>query len=548
MSPATGWRRLGAACRFYPRSQMSCPPGDGLDAGTNTDPASREAGTGTVPAPPNSDDRALLEVLVQAVEPDQRAADGDHRPGVISDDEPGRAGRRPQLPSRRWVGRDCRRCAAVETVNSCDVCWVTASRAASAVGPTPRAVSAVGAALRAGARTATSARGASGASACCARAVPAERQRTTPARAARRAKGERTVHVGSGCGSCALGRARAEWWRLVGARSTLRGRPRCELRAVPQYSREPCLWPSDFCAPPPQRCCSFPRPSPPSRRRRITAAEIDGHLRFLSSDLLEGRAPGTRGGRLTAEYIASQLRAYGVEPGVNGSYFQPVPIDVMTTQPASVRAAASGKATATLRQPEDVVLWGGSAAPQGSARGEARVRRLRVDRAGVSVERLQGRRREGQGAARARQRSSAPPLGADAVRRAGDDVLRSLDLQVRGGRAARCGGDAHRAPHRSGGLRLAGRRRLELDGASPALARPEAAASARRARLDHRQRRQRAAPAGGPGHGRAAQAGGVARVPAGADRHHDGPRRREHDHAGDLRERRRASCAVAIRG
>jgi Zn-dependent M28 family amino/carboxypeptidase len=105
-------------------------------------------------------------------------------------------------------------------------------------------------------------------------------------------------------------------------------------------------------------------------KSQITAAEIDAHLRFLSSDLLEGRAPGTRGGRLTAEYIASQLRASGVEPGVNGSYFQPVPIDVMTTQPASVRAAASGKATATLRQPDDVVLWGGSAVQQGAARGE----------------------------------------------------------------------------------------------------------------------------------------------------------------------------------
>ena len=105
-------------------------------------------------------------------------------------------------------------------------------------------------------------------------------------------------------------------------------------------------------------------------RSGITTAEIDGHLRFLSSDLLEGRAPGTRGGRLTAEYLAAQLRAFGVEPGVNGSYFQQVPIDVMTTQPGSARAAASGKATATLRQPENVVIWGGSAAPQGTARGE----------------------------------------------------------------------------------------------------------------------------------------------------------------------------------
>jgi Zn-dependent M28 family amino/carboxypeptidase len=102
----------------------------------------------------------------------------------------------------------------------------------------------------------------------------------------------------------------------------------------------------------------------------ITAAEIDGHLRFLASDLLEGRAPGTRGGRIAAEYIASELRAYGVEPGVNGSYFQSVPIDVLTTQPGSARASVSGKATASLRQGEDVVLSAGSAVPQSTARGE----------------------------------------------------------------------------------------------------------------------------------------------------------------------------------
>jgi len=102
----------------------------------------------------------------------------------------------------------------------------------------------------------------------------------------------------------------------------------------------------------------------------ITSAEIDGYLRFLSSDLLEGRAPGTRGGKLAAEYIASQLRSFGVEPGVNGSYFQPVPIDVLTTQPSSVHASASGKATATLRPGPDVVLSAGSATPRSAAQGE----------------------------------------------------------------------------------------------------------------------------------------------------------------------------------
>ncbi|HJU90656.1 MAG TPA: M28 family peptidase [Gemmatimonadaceae bacterium] len=103
---------------------------------------------------------------------------------------------------------------------------------------------------------------------------------------------------------------------------------------------------------------------------RITAKEIDAHLRFLSSDLLEGRAPATRGGRLAAEYIAAQLRAYGVEPGVNGSYFQKVPIDIVGADSSSISVSASGKATAKLAYPTDVVVWAGSAVESSAARGE----------------------------------------------------------------------------------------------------------------------------------------------------------------------------------
>ncbi len=99
----------------------------------------------------------------------------------------------------------------------------------------------------------------------------------------------------------------------------------------------------------------------------ITAAEIDAHLRFLSSDLLEGRAPATRGGRLASEYIATELHSWGLEPGANGSYFQPVPIDVVRTVPGSLRVSAGGKASAPLRYPEDVVVWSGSAQPTSHA-------------------------------------------------------------------------------------------------------------------------------------------------------------------------------------
>ena len=118
----------------------------------------------------------------------------------------------------------------------------------------------------------------------------------------------------------------------------------------------------------------------------ITPAEIDGHLRFLASDLLEGRAPGTRGGELAATYIASELRAIGVAPaGDSGSYFQRVPIDivgadpasislhvgmVMPSQPGAVGSTVAPSSMPALRYPEDVVLWAGSATENSSANGE----------------------------------------------------------------------------------------------------------------------------------------------------------------------------------
>jgi Zn-dependent M28 family amino/carboxypeptidase len=60
---------------------------------------------------------------------------------------------------------------------------------------------------------------------------------------------------------------------------------------------------------------------------RITAPEISGHLRFLSSDLLEGRKPGTPGDQLAIEYLAAQLESFGYKPGGdNGTFLQTVPL------------------------------------------------------------------------------------------------------------------------------------------------------------------------------------------------------------------------------
>ncbi len=74
---------------------------------------------------------------------------------------------------------------------------------------------------------------------------------------------------------------------------------------------------------------------PPAARaaaESIDAEKIRAHVRFLALDLLEGRGPGTRGGELAAEYIATQFALSGVEPaGENGTYFQRVPLYAVHT-------------------------------------------------------------------------------------------------------------------------------------------------------------------------------------------------------------------------
>ncbi|MEO8025454.1 MAG: M28 family peptidase [Bryobacteraceae bacterium] len=55
---------------------------------------------------------------------------------------------------------------------------------------------------------------------------------------------------------------------------------------------------------------------------RISADSLKGNLSFLSSDLLEGRATPSRGLDIAAEFIASQFRRAGLEPGGNDGYFQ----------------------------------------------------------------------------------------------------------------------------------------------------------------------------------------------------------------------------------
>jgi Zn-dependent M28 family amino/carboxypeptidase len=115
-----------------------------------------------------------------------------------------------------------------------------------------------------------------------------------------------------------------------------------------------------------------PRSAPPFVSE-IEAARLRAHVEFLADDLLEGRAPGTRGGDLAARYIATQFALAGLEPaGENGTYFQPVEI-VETEVDPSFRLRARGKepgAEVQLAYPTEVVAYTDLEAERAEAAGE----------------------------------------------------------------------------------------------------------------------------------------------------------------------------------
>lgn len=89
-------------------------------------------------------------------------------------------------------------------------------------------------------------------------------------------------------------------------------------------------------------------------------AALRAHVRFLASDLLQGRAPGSSGGKLARAYLASQLEALGLLPaGDNGTYEQKVPmVEVATKAPTSWRFSGPGGALA-LENRRDFVVFSG---------------------------------------------------------------------------------------------------------------------------------------------------------------------------------------------
>lgn len=74
----------------------------------------------------------------------------------------------------------------------------------------------------------------------------------------------------------------------------------------------------------------------------FSEAKLRSTIRFLSDDGFEGRAPGSRGGELAAKFIAKELESAGIKPGHQGSFFQPVSLVAVKSNP-DTKLVVSGK-------------------------------------------------------------------------------------------------------------------------------------------------------------------------------------------------------------
>ena len=104
----------------------------------------------------------------------------------------------------------------------------------------------------------------------------------------------------------------------------------------------------------------------------ISPTRIRDDVKYLSSDAMEGRGVGQKGGDLATEYLARQFAQAGAKPaGDDGTYFQKVPLVGVETQPGSQISAAAGARRVDFRWLDDFVGVDERQRPSGTFEGDA---------------------------------------------------------------------------------------------------------------------------------------------------------------------------------
>jgi len=100
-------------------------------------------------------------------------------------------------------------------------------------------------------------------------------------------------------------------------------------------------------------------PSPPrDALQSFSAHALLQHIRALSSDQFEGRAPGSKGEQLTLQYLQDQFRQIGLEPGnPDGTYLQSVPLVGITADPKMTLTLAGHGRRLKAEFGKDFIAW-----------------------------------------------------------------------------------------------------------------------------------------------------------------------------------------------
>ena len=131
--------------------------------------------------------------------------------------------------------------------------------------------------------------------------------------------------------------------------------------AAPQQPGAPTVQPSAQSSPAPAAAggTSLPAPAVPlASMPRIAPDRILEHIKVLSSDKFEGRAPGTKGEELSVAYLETQFKDLGLAPGnPDGTYVQKVPLVGITGSEARPLTFVKDSRALGLKWKDDVVAW-----------------------------------------------------------------------------------------------------------------------------------------------------------------------------------------------
>lgn len=104
----------------------------------------------------------------------------------------------------------------------------------------------------------------------------------------------------------------------------------------------------------------FPSAVEQAAQANITRHSLEAPIRFLASDELEGRGPGSRGDQLARLYLATEMEALGLQPGgPNGQWQQPVDFVGLKSQFPKTWSFQGKSAHADLTWRDDYIATSG---------------------------------------------------------------------------------------------------------------------------------------------------------------------------------------------